>query len=141
MSNFSAFMAQNVAKIPNKKIVISKRFKDENGNPIEWEIRAIDSDENEDLQRRATVQQPVFGQRGAHTREMDRIKYGYLLAATSVVYPDLNNAELQDSYGVKTPEALLKKMLYPGEFAELMLQVNELSDFETLPEAVEEAKN
>lgn len=141
MSKFAAFMAQNVCKIENRKVVISKRFKDENGKPIEWEIRAIDSDENEDIQRRATIRQPVFGQRGAYSSDMDKVKYGYLLAAASVVYPDLKDVELQDSYGVKTPEALLKKMLYPAEFGELLSQIGDLSDMEDLGNAVEEAKN
>lgn len=141
MSKFAAFMAQNVSKIENRKMVISKRFKDENGKPIEWEIRAIDSDENEDIQRRATIRQPVFGQRGAYSNDMDKVKYGYLLAAASVVYPDLKDVELQDSYGVKTPEALLKKMLYPAEFGELLSQIGDLSNMEDLGNAVEEAKN
>lgn len=141
MSKFAAFMAQNVEKIENKKIVVSKRFKDENGNPIEWEIRAITSDENEDIQRRATVRTPVVGQRGAYTSDMDKIRYGHLLAAASVVYPELDDAELQDSYGVKTPDALLKKMLYPAEFAELLSQISDFSDIETLSDMVEEAKN
>lgn len=141
MSKFAAFMAQNVCKIENRKVVISKRFKDENGKPIEWEIRAIDSDENEDIQRRATIRQPVFGQRGTYSSDMDKVKYGYLLAAASVVYPDLKDVELQDSYGVKTPEALLKKMLYPAEFGELLSQIGDLSDMEDLGNAVEEAKN
>ena len=141
MSKFAAFMAQNVEKIENHKIVVSKRFKDENGNPLEWEIRAITSDENEELQRKATVQIPVVGQRGAYTRDMDRYKYASLLCAASVVYPDLNNAELQDSYSVKSPEALLKKMLYPAEIGVLMNEINELSDLENISDAVTEAKN
>lgn len=141
MSNFSAFMASNVEKIENKKVIVSKRFKDENGKPIEWEIRAITSDENEDLMRRATVQVPVVGQRGRFTREQDQAKYTGLLLAASVVYPDLNDAALQDSYGVKSPDALIKKMLYPTELGELAQAVANLSDLESLEDAVEEAKN
>ena len=38
------------------------------------------------------------------------------MVAASVVYPDLDNAELQDSYGVKRPEELLLEMVDdPGE--------------------------
>ena len=59
-SKFSAFMAQNVARIENKKIVVSNRFKDpETGKPMEWEIRALTNEENDDLQRRAMVNIPV----------------------------------------------------------------------------------
>lgn len=141
MSKFSAFMASNVAPIENKKIVVSTRYKDENGKPLEWEIRAVTSEENDDLQRRAMVSVPVMGQRGSYTREMDQIKYTALLLSASVVFPDLNDAELQDSYGVKTPEALLKKMLYPKEEALLAREVMSFSQIEDLGEAVQEAKN
>lgn len=141
MSKFSAFMAQNVAKIENKKVIISDRFKDKNGNPIAWEIKAITCEENEALQRRSMVQVPVAGQRGAFTREMDNIKYTTALLCASVVYPELDDAELQDSYGVKTPEALLKAMLYPSEETKLAEQVMSLSKLETMNDLVDEAKN
>ena len=141
MSKFSAFMAQNVARVENKKIVVSDRFKDENGKPIEWEIKALTNEENEDLQRRAMVNVPVMGQRGAYTREMDQIKYSNLLLAASVVYPSLDDAELQDSYGVKTPEALISRMLYTSEASYLAQEIAKLSRFENLSDTVTEAKN
>lgn len=141
MADFSAFMAQNVQTLENKKVVISNRFKDANGKPIEWEIRAISSEENEELQRKCYVNTPVVGQRNLFARELDQIKYTNALLAMSVVYPDLNNAALQDSYGVKTPEALLKKMLYPREEAKLANEVVAFSQIEELDELVAEAKN
>lgn len=140
-SKFSAFMAQNAARIENKKIVVSNRFKDENGNPMQWEIRALTNEENDDLQRRAMVNVPVVGQRGAYTRELDNVKYSSMLLAASVVYPDLNDAELQDSYGVKTPEALINRMLYTREAAMLAQEIANLSNFENLADSVTEAKN
>lgn len=141
-SKFSAFMAQNVARIENKKIVVSNRFKDpETGKPMEWEIRALTNEENDDLQRRAMVNIPVVGQRGAFTRELDNVKYSAMLLAASVVYPDLNDAELQDSYGVKTPEALINKMLYMREATVLAQEIAKLSNFDDLANAVTEAKN
>lgn len=141
MSKFSAFMAQNVAKLENKKVIISDRFKDENGNPIPWEIRAITSEEADELMRRSMVQVPVAGRRGQFTREMDQIKYTSLLLTASVVYPSLDDAELQDSYGVKTPEELLKKMLYPREENKLAEEVMNFSNISNLGELTEEAKN
>lgn len=141
MSNLNAFLAQNVKPLENRKVVISSRFKDEKGKPIEWEIKAITCDENEDLQRRAMVQRPVAGQRGAMVRELDQIKYTSMLLAASVVYPDLNNAALQDSYGVKTPEALLNKMLYITEQTKLANEVQDLSNLDNLADLVKEAKN
>ena len=140
MSKFSAFLSGNVEKIENQKLVVSNRFK-ENGKPVEWEIRALTSEENDEIQRQAMVNVPVPGQRGTFTRELDQIKYTGLLLAASVVFPDLNNAELQDSYGVKTPVALLKKMLYANEEGLLAKKVMALSNIEELPDLVNEAKN
>lgn len=139
MDQLAAFLAENVEKIPNKKVVVSPRFKDSKGNPIEWEIKAISCTENEDLQRQAMVsrKQP----NGQVTRELDSIKYLALLVAESVVFPDLLNAKLQDSYGVKTPTELIKKMLYPREFNSLAEMVTAFSQVDNLADKVEEAKN
>lgn len=141
MSKFSAFMAGNAAKVENKKIVVSNRFKDENGKPIEWEIRALTNEENDEIARRCMVNVPVAGRRGAFTRELDQAKFSTALLAASVVYPDLNDAELQDSYGVKTPEALINRMLYIPEATLLAQEIGKLSNLEDLGDAVEEAKN
>lgn len=139
--SFKAFLAENVAKIENKKVVISDRFKDENGKPVEWEIRAITSTENDEIINRAMDRVPVVGRKGQFTRELNNVKYTSMLLAASVVYPNLNNAELQDSYGVKTPEELLKKMLYPKEENYLAEIVNDFSDLPDVNDLITDAKN
>lgn len=141
MSKYTAFMAGAVEKIENKKVVVSNRFKDEKGKPIPFEIKALSADENDELQRRCMVNVPVPGQRGQYTRELDQIKYTAMLLTESVVYPDLNEAELQDSYGVRGAESLLRKMLYTGEYNKLAQEVMALSNIEVLSDLVEEAKN
>lgn len=141
VSKFSAFLAENAEKIENVKYVVSNRFKDENGKPVEWELRAISSEENDELQRRAMVNIPVVGQRGQYTRDIDQIKYVGLLLTASVVFPDLNDAELQDSYKVKTPEALLKRMLYAKEEEALAKKVMAMSNLDDLSNLTKEAKN
>ena len=70
----------------NKKIILSNRFKDENG-AVPWEIKALTAEENEELQRRCMVNIPVPGQRGQYTRELDQIKYTAMLLTESVVFP------------------------------------------------------
>lgn len=140
-SKLSAFFAENAIKIENKKVVVSNRFRDEDGQPVEWEIKALTTDENEECQRKAMVNIPDAVRRGQYTRELDSIKYQSALNTAAVVWPDLNNAELQDKYGVKTPEALLKKMLYAEETAELTKEILSFSKIETLEDKVQEAKN
>lgn len=135
-----AFLATNVAKVENKKVVISTRFKDEKGQPIKWELKTLSADDNDALERRCYVNVPIVGRKGQFTRELDRNKYTSLLLAETVVFPDLNNAELQDSYGVKTPEDLLKKMLTLAEYNKLAEEMANASS-ENLNDLVDEAKN
>lgn len=141
MSKYAAFMCGTAVAVENKKVVFSNRFKDENGKPVPWEIKALTAEENEDLQRRCLVNVPVPGQRGQYTRELDQIKYTSMLLTESVVFPDLNNAELQDSYKVKGADALLRKMLYASEYNKLAEEVAAVSNIENLAALVEEAKN
>lgn len=141
MSDFSVFMAGNVATTESVKYVASKRFGTKN-KPVEWELKAIDSDLDEALRKECTRKVPLNGKRGQYTNETDTDKYIAKLCVACVVYPNLNNAELQDSYGVKSGDALLKKMLLPGEYTELKAKVMEVNGFDmSMEELVEEAKN
>ena len=142
MSGLSAFLAQNVAEEETIKYVVSKRFKEDNGEPAEWELQSVTSEVDEDLRRSCTTRVPVSGKRGQYTQETDFEKYLGLLAARCVVSPNLNAAELQNSYRVMGADAVLKKMLKPGEYQDLLKKVQEINGFDTgLDEIVEEAKN
>ena len=141
MSNFAMFMAENVSKVESVKYVASKRFMN-NKKPVEWEIRAIDSDLDDALRKECTKKVPIVGKRGQYTQETDSNKYIARLCAECTVYPNLNDAELQDSYGVKSAEALLKKMLLPGEYTEYKAKVMEVNGYDmSMEELVDEAKN
>ena len=141
MSNFAAFMAGNANKEETVKFVASKRFT-EKGKPIAWEIKAIDSDLDEALRKECTKRVPIAGKRGQYNQETDTDKYLGKMAVACTVYPNLNDAELQDSYGVKSAEALLKKMLKPGEYIEYKTKVMEVNGYDmSMEELVDEAKN
>lgn len=141
MSDFSVFMAGSVAKEETVKFVASKRFAVK-GKPIEWEIKAIDSDLDEAIRKECTKKIPVAGKRGQYTQETDTDKYLGKMCAACTVYPNLNDAELQDSYGVKSADALLKKMLKAGEYTEYKAKVMEVNGYDmSMEELVDEAKN
>ena len=141
MSKFAAFMAGATNQVENQKVAVSPRFKDEDGNTIEFEIRALSAAENDEITRRCMVNVAVPGQRGVFNRELDQVKYVATLIAASVVYPALDDAELQDSYHVKTPEDLIRTMLYTGEYNTLAQAVTTVSSGESLGELVTAAKN
>lgn len=141
MSDFTMFMAGSAVEDELVEYVASKRFK-EKGKPISWKIKSIDSDLDETIRKECTKKVPINGKRGQYTPELDMDKYMSRLCTMCTVYPDLNNAELQDSYGVKSPEALLKKMLKVGEYMEYKAKVMEVNGFDlSMDELVDEAKN
>lgn len=139
--NLTAFLSQNAIVAENAKIVVSNRFV-ENGKPIAWEVRVLNAGEDEDIRKSATKKVPVPGRRGQFTPETDINLYLAKMAAACTVYPNLYDAELQDSYKVKTPEDLLRKMLTSGEYAEYLQKVQSMNGYDVSTEdMVEEAKN
>lgn len=138
--SLSAFLAQNAKKVDNRKIAASPRFVDENGKPMEWEITCITASENQKLRKESTRNVPT-SKRGQYTQDFDTALYQAKLATKCVVFPDLNDKELQDSYGAMSAEQLISAMLTPGEFDDLILAIVELNGFNTEGELVDEAKN
>lgn len=142
MSNLTAFLAQNALQTESEKHVVSKRFVDENRKPIKWEIAAVTSDEDELLRKSHTKRLPVPGKKNVFQPTTDYDAYVTSLAVKCTLFPNLHDVELQNSYGVMGAEALLKKMLLPGEYAEYLKLIQAINGFDVgMDEAVEEAKN
>lgn len=140
MSDFSVFMNGSKAN-EVVKYVASQRFK-EKGKPVEWEIKPIDSDLDELLRKECTKKVPIAGKRGQYTQELDNDKYIGRMCAACTVYPNLKEAEFQDAFGVKSEDALLKKLLLPGEYTEYKAKVMEVNGYDlSMEELVDEAKN
>lgn len=140
MSDLSVFFAQNVSFDQIEECVISERFKDSDGNPVPWKIRSMTEEENEECRKTATRR--VKGKGGSMTTETNPDEYVAKLAVKSTVFPCLKDAELQKSYGVLGAEALLRKMLLPGEYATLVQKVQELNGFDKdMNDLVEDVKN
>lgn len=143
MSNFSRFMKANKVKKENEKFAPTSSLLDENGNPIEWEFRHITSKENEALRDDCTIDVQVKGKPNLFRPKVNSAQYLSKLIVASTVYPDLYNAELQDSYGVKTPEELLYCLVDDaGEYQEFSVWMQKFQGFtKSFDEKVDEAKN
>ena len=143
MSNLSLFLKKNKKVRTNTFYAATKSLCDEKGRPVEWEIKALTTKESEDIRTECTMEVPVAGKPGMVRPKVDTKAYIAKLIAACVVFPDLYNKELQDSYGVRTPEDLLKEMVDdPTEYnalAEFIQNFNGLD--ESLEEKVKEAKN
>ncbi len=142
MSGLSMFFAENVEKDAVIEYMASKRFKDEKGHPMKWHIGGVTSDEDEAIRKSCTKKVPIPGKKNAYMPDTDYDSYLGKLAVKCIKFPNLNDAELQNSYGVMGADKLLKTMLKPGEYQDLLKKIQETNGFDTdLEDMVEEAKN
>ena len=139
--SLSAFMRPNVEQIANARYAASPRFKGEDGQPLEWEIQCISADEYARIRSSCIRQVPVTGKKNQFTQKLDTYEFQSMVCARCTVFPDLNNAELQNSWGVVTPEELVGAMLIGGEFDDYVTEVFRVNGFKTESELVDEAKN
>lgn len=142
MSTFTQFMKQNKKVKENTIFAATKSITDANGSPLLWTLRPISSRQNSELRDECMTEVPLEGKPGAFRQKMNTGKYIAKLLTASCVVPDLYNAELQDSYGVSTPEDLLFAMIdEPGEYDAFVAFVQKFNGFTSLEEKVEAAKN
>ena len=110
--SLNGFFKSNAKSLPDVKVVVSERFTNEDGSPIEWVLHPISTKRVEEITKRNTKTTIKNGKKESVINEENL--NAELLEAV-VLYPSLNDAELQDSYGVSSANELLSVMLYPGE--------------------------
>lgn len=103
-----AFYKQNRRDREEREFLLSERT----GEGCLWRIRPMTQRENEEIWRSCGE---------------DEARYEAAILAASVVYPDLKDAALQNSYGAIGAERLLERLLLPGEYEALRLAVEEIN--------------
>lgn len=143
MSKFAKFMKANKAVKENELHPVTRSLCDENGKPLDWEFRHITSKENEAIREDCTIEVPVTGKPNMYRQKLRSSLYLQKMIVASVAMPDLYDADLQDSYGVKTPEELLLALVDdPGEYNDLAAYVQKFQGFNvSFDDKVDEAKN
>lgn len=132
MSNLSLFLKKNKKVRENVKYAATKSLCDENGKPLEWEIKPLNSREYDQLMADCSDDKG----------KMDWVMFRERLVTACVVEPNLNSAELQDSYGVMSAEDLLRAMVDdPLEFSAFYKFVDNMSSSGNIDEKIEQAKN
>lgn len=141
MDNLKGFFKANVIQVENEKVVISNRFVDNKGNPIPWEIKAISNAEDDKLREENTKQEKI--KKNVYVPKFNYPAYLKNLIMSCVVFPNLNDKELQDSYNVMGASELLSAMLLPGEYNTLAEAVQEICGFDKdlMEEKIKTAKN
>lgn len=133
MATLNGFL--NPKKIETVKLVVSDRFCDENGEPLEWTLRCVSGEEITNIQNECTT----VNKNGT---SVDTDRFQGLLLAKSVMVPDPNAADLQDAYGVTDATKVFGKMLTGAEYLKLVTKVTDINGLDKdLESLVQEAKN
>lgn len=139
MSKLTEFLIKNndVTNIV-EEIAISPRFKDEKGNILKFQIRAMTGDEFGAYQKACTT--TSTGKNGKSV--FDAGRFNSLVVENHCIEPDFKSAEFCKSVGAPTPAAAIQKVLLAGEIIELGTQITKLSGFDTdINDEIEQAKN
>lgn len=123
-----------------KTVQVSKRFCDDAGKPVPFEIRAITQEENQRLHKRHTRSKIVNSQK---LDVFDSEGYTNALIVACTVQPDFADADMCRAYGCIDPESVPARMLRAGEYTALVQAILEFNGFD--PDSKlreeEEAKN
>lgn len=111
--------------------IASETFTDKDGKPIPWKIRPVSADEEAKIRDQCT-ETKVDKRTGVINEIFRDQKYTVALTCQGVVFPDLMNSSLQNSYGAKGASSLLKQMLNAGELQSLALKVIEVSGLDDI---------
>lgn len=137
--SLKAFLRENVQAVEPAEVLVSKRFKGEDDQPMLWKVSCISVDDDNVLRKECTK---TTRKNKKTSAEFDYPTYLLRLAVKCVQFPDLNDAELQNSYGVMCAEDLLSTMLLPGEMNDLNQAVSAVNGFDnSFEDLVDEAKN
>ena len=132
MSKFQAFLKKN--KKGKGEVSFSLPNFDE---PLT--IRVLNGREVDAINERCFVMKT--GKKGRQERVFDGVKYNRELCVASIIYPDLNDQELQASYGAMGAVELYGEMFNWGEQGMILEQVSLAAGVLDINEEIEEAKN
>lgn len=110
--SLNGFFKNKAKQVDDVRVVVSERFTDEKGKPLKWVLHPISTKLVEEITKKNTVTKLENGKRVKKTNEEN---LNADLLEQVVLFPRLNDAELQNSYGVTNVNDLLSTMLYPGE--------------------------
>lgn len=133
--SLTAFLKENVPNpFDEVDFVVSKRFRDENGVPVAWKLRAM----NPEKSLLSSDNAMCIDRKG--NADFKVSAYYKNIVVNSVVFPNLYDKSLQDSYNVMSPDDLLNVMLNSREFNRLLKKCQDINgldkDFDILKDEV-----
>jgi len=117
MESLEDFLIEAAQEDVTHKVVVSERLA---SHP--FKIRPMTNEEYRAFSRQSYVT------RGGK-REFDNIKFSETIVLNCVVEPEFKRADWLNKAGVATPEALIHKVLMPGEINRLGEEIAKISGF------------
>lgn len=137
MSALKAFLQPVMAGV-TKEVIVSSRFKDEEGKAVPFVIKAITQKENEKLAR---MSRKTVNVNGTPVEKLDNLLYTKRLVLACVQEPDFSAQEMCNYYGTEDPLDVPSQMLSIGEYNRLSEAILELNGMKDAEDKLEEAKN
>ena len=142
MADLKLFLKGNKKARKETQYAATASLCDEHGEPLLWTIRALSTAEYEAIRDECTTEVQIPGKRGQYRTKVDANALIAKMIVASVVVPDLYDADLQDSYEVRTPEDLIRAMIdNPGEYDDLASFVQNYNGFDPIDTKAGDAKN
>lgn len=130
MGKLSAFL-QPVPAGRTKEVIVSDRFKDDDGKTASFVVQAITPEKNEEISKLCTNKDG----------NLDAAEYGNRLIVECTVEPNLRDEELCRYYGVMDPAMVPGIMFSIGEKQILQNAIMEINDLKGTKEKLGNAKN
>lgn len=126
----------NPSQMGETRVVISEKYKDKSGKPVEWVLKAVPVPVANEIRKKNTK----FD--GGRRVYVDTEKVNAELAVASLIYPDLKDARIQEAYGTYGEIDTLYAMLNDGECSKLIQEALKVNGYgKSLEETVKEIKN
>jgi hypothetical protein len=126
--------ANKVEEKPTKEIEI-KRLSRLAGKKVMFKCQALDGQTYGDIQRMS-----IDISKKGDFKDIKIFETQLMTCVEGIIDPDLKDEKLLKHYNVSTPKALIKKILLPGEIADLRDVIDKLSGYES-DEDEEDVKN
>ncbi|MEK5235466.1 XkdN-like protein [Paenibacillus sp. FSL L8-0470] len=134
--NLQDFLNANPVDGLTEEVAVSPRFKDKDGKPLLFKIKAMTDAEFNDLRKGCT------NVRKGQKIEFDSGRFNLQTVIRNTMEPNFKDAASIKSLGCNTPDEYVQKVLLAGEVATLAQRISELSGFDVdMSDLVEEAKN
>lgn len=124
-NNLYAFL-HPIKVIEEKEVIVSDRFRNENGSVEPFKIKALTQAENDEITKKS---RKVVKTNGVTQEVFDPVEYNRRLIVTATIHPDFKSKEICDCYGVVDPLLVPGIMLKPGEYTALVEAISGLMGY------------